>query len=153
EVGAGPAGSFFSSATGAIAFKPSGFSRNSQLVWFDRSGMRGSVAGTVGGYRNPEVSPGGRFVAFERGNKTTSPLWVMEVRNGLANRLTTDSASDRFPIWSPDGSSIVFLSDRGGVRKLYRRAVGVVGQDAALKIDAPDPPWGWSRLGNYLAFG
>jgi eukaryotic-like serine/threonine-protein kinase len=153
EIGSGPAGSFSVSTTGTIVFKATGFSRSSQLVWFDRSGMRGPSVGSVGDYRNPELSPDGRFVAFERGTTTTSHVWVMELRNGLANRLTTDQASDRFPIWSPDGSAIVFLSDRSGVRKLYRRSYGLVGQDVPLKIDAPDPPWGWSRLGNYLAFG
>jgi dipeptidyl aminopeptidase/acylaminoacyl peptidase len=153
DVGEGPAGSFSASSTGAIAFRPTGSSGSSQLIWYDRSGTRGSPLGPVGDYRNPELSPDGKLVAFERGARATSDIWIMDVTKGRASRLTTAPGAKMFPVWSPDGNSIVFFSGRDPTAQLYRRAVGEVGRDVALTTDAHDPPSDWSRDGRYLVFG
>ena len=44
-------------------------------------------------------------------------IWVQQVPGGEPIRITTDEADDREPSFSPDGSKIVFQSDReeGGI--------------------------------------
>ncbi len=65
---------------------------------------------------SPAVSPDGTLVVYEsnRGGPSGLDLWVSPVGGGQAVRLTTSvgGSYDRTADWSPDGSTIVFESDR-----------------------------------------
>jgi Tol biopolymer transport system component len=41
---------------------------------------------------------------------------------GIPTQFTFDPGSDWNPVWSPDGRTIVFSSNRKGVFNLYRKA-------------------------------
>jgi len=71
------------------------------------------VSGQINGAR---LSPTGQRVLFEaRGNLFNAP-----VGKGVARNLTARSnAHDREADWSPDGRTIVFVSDAGGEEELY----------------------------------
>ena len=47
-------------------------------------------------------------------------IYVMNLEGGSLQRLTNHGAIDTEPAWSPDGSSIVFTSDRAGKPQIYR---------------------------------
>lgn len=65
--------------------------------------------------RNNSISPDGTTIAFTyKGNIFTVP-----VTGGSAKQITTHTAYDTKPIWSPDGSKIVFASDREGSMDLF----------------------------------
>jgi len=72
------------------------------------------VSGQIHGAR---LSPTGQRVLFEaRGDLFNAP-----VDQGVARNLTgRSSAHDREADWSPDGQTIVFVSDAGGEEALYR---------------------------------
>ena len=42
-----------------------------------------------------------------------SDLWLVELKSGRRQRLTDDAYDEKEPAWSPDGSRIVFSTDRG----------------------------------------
>lgn len=65
--------------------------------------------------RNTAISPDGSTIAFTyRGDIFTVPA-----TGGVATQITSSQAYDTKPIWSPDGSTIVFASDRQGSLDLY----------------------------------
>lgn len=60
--------------------------------------------------RYPSISPDGSLIAF--GYK--GDLYLVSSGGGLATPLTIHDAQDMMPVWSPDGESIAFASDRYG---------------------------------------
>lgn len=68
----------------------------------------------------PRFSPDGRKVAYSVW--TTGgyrDLRVVDVATGEFQQLTHDRAIDMTPVWSPDGQTIYFSSDRTGIFNIY----------------------------------
>jgi Tol biopolymer transport system component/imidazolonepropionase-like amidohydrolase len=61
------------------------------------------------GLVRPVLSPDGTQIAFA----AVGEIYVMPAAGGTPTNLTTDAALDTDPAWSPDGSSIVYSSDKG----------------------------------------
>ena len=60
--------------------------------------------------RHPAISPDGKTIAFtHRGN-----LFTVPVEGGEARQLTFHEAHDYKAVWSPDGQTLAFASDRYG---------------------------------------
>ena len=60
--------------------------------------------------RYPAISPDGSQICFEY----EADLWIVPVAGGDARQLTVHEACDIAPVWSPDGKTIAFASDRFG---------------------------------------
>src|SRR5262249_59411631 len=69
---------------------------------------------------SPQLSPDGSCVAYAllevlvADDRYRSTVWVVPARGGDPRQLTRGSRRDFAPRWSPDGQSLVFLSDRDG---------------------------------------
>ena len=127
----------------------------STLTWLDRVGRPIGSLGT-GAYINPALSPDGARVAITRGDPQTaqSDIWIVDAY-GSARQLTSTPGVENFPVWSPDGSRVLFASDRNGAMSLYQKDANadagdpdeplVVSNDAKIPFD-------WSRDGRFLLF-
>jgi Tol biopolymer transport system component len=68
----------------------------------------------------PSLSPDGRWAAVAvvsydmKENNSTSHIWLLATEGSAQRQLTTHSARDSSPAWSPDGKWIAFLSKREG---------------------------------------
>ena len=114
------AGAFSVSDTGSVIYR-SGGGAPRQLTWFDRSGR---ALGTMGARDQndliaPALSPDGRQAVVHRTVQGNTDLWLLDTAR--TTRFTSHADLDRWGIWSPDGSWIVFGSNRKGVRDLKRR--------------------------------
>jgi gamma-glutamyltranspeptidase len=79
------------------------------------STIRAQDASPLAGARSPAYAPDGRLVVAVEGD-----LYVQQSPGGAWTRLTTGAAWDRDPVWTRDGSAIVFSTDRGGRFSLWR---------------------------------
>jgi len=145
---------FGASENGMLAFRSSGATSSRQLVWFDRGGKQVGDLGPPGAYVNPKVSPDGQQVAVEIAvGEANSDIWLLDLSRGVPTRFTSDSAHDYYPLWSPDGSRIVFASSRGGAFGLYQKSLSGAGkEEPLLKPDVVrrPSPYDWSADGRFL---
>ncbi|MEI6171407.1 MAG: hypothetical protein WCQ45_02875 [bacterium] len=70
-------------------------------------------------YLEPALSPDGRWLAYECAVDGKLELFARDVETGVAERLTENQADDFSPSWSPDGTSIVFASNRNNNVDIY----------------------------------
>jgi len=148
-VAGGRTAPFSVSVDGALAFV-GGVSLQYQLTWFDRAGTR-QPSVPAAAYNNVALSPDGRFVAFDRGSPPD--VWVLDLDRSVPTKLTSDPAGDHSPVWSPNGQTIVFSSNRGGGEGLYESRVGGGSADRLLlRGTSPMIPADWSRDGKHLVY-
>ena len=71
------------------------------------------------------LSPAGERVAYcvnkidATADKEFSTMFLLDIARGETRQMTNGRAMDRGPQWSPDGRSLAFISDRGGLAQLY----------------------------------
>jgi Tol biopolymer transport system component len=143
---------FSVSATGLVAYRTAGGRARRQLTWFDRAGKPLGVLGDPDETTSySSVSPDGQRAAVARDVQGNEDIWLLD--GTRISRLTFNPAIDLFPIWSPDGRSIAFASNRSGTYDLYRKAVDGSGT-AVLLVASPQPkfPTDWSRDGRFLLY-
>jgi len=148
-------GVFSVSDNGTLIYDPRGNTDNQQLAWFDRAGKQLGLADTAGNLSIPRLSPDGKRVAVaSRDPKTgTRDINVIDLARGARSKLTLDPANDYWPIWSPDGSHIVWASNRGRAYQLYQRPASGVGQDELLlESDVDLWPTDWSADGKFILY-
>ena len=114
----------YSASDNGILVWQSNWKREYQLLWFDREGKQlgsvGPVTDVTSG-QEPHLSPDGKRLVIKRNND----IWVIDLARDTGIRLT--SAFSQLPVWSPDGSQIIFQSStneagkRGIVRKRRER--------------------------------
>ena len=146
---------FAASTGGALAYRSEADAPTTQLMWFDRSGRRIGTIESTGPYRNISLSPDAKRVAVEVTDALThtQDVWLLDVGTGVASRFTFDPANEIFPTWSPDGSWIMFGSDRSGVINLYqKRSNGAGGDELLVRSSVQMSPITWTPDGSAVLY-
>jgi Tol biopolymer transport system component len=147
-------GAFTASANGVLAYRP-GAAERRQLTWVDQSGK---VLGPVGapdddGLGNPELAPDGRRVAVLRTHEGNTDVWLIETVTGVRSRFTFNDANDFLSVWSPDGRTLVFSSNRNRDYDLFEKPTNGSGADRLLLHSTPGKiPTSFSPDGRLLIY-
>jgi LysM repeat protein len=70
----------------------------------------------------PTPSPNGAqiaFMSYDRDGAGNWEIFMMDTSGGSVRRLTSNSANDGLPAWSPDGNTLAFASDRDGAWAIW----------------------------------
>ena len=145
---------FSVSREGTLAYR-TGEVAGSRLVWRDRSGKEIEAIPDSVDVSNPALSPRGDRLAFsgELGFNAAS-IWIRDLARGVNSRLTSGTPGESCPVWSPDGSRVVYHII--GRQDFYEKsAAGDEEPRLLLKAaEGADITFAgdWSRDGRYIVY-
>jgi len=92
-----------------------------QLVWFDSAGVRLGTLGPKGNFDTPRISPDGKRVVAHVADRRTglADLWIYGVDRPSSTRLTNEASWEGLPVWSADGATIYYSSDKNDYPEIY----------------------------------
>ncbi len=139
------------SLDGTLVYVPAGGSLRTK-VWVDRDGKEMEPLTDVrSGYIFPRLSPDGQRLAVQIDEEAESDIWVYDINRGTRIRLTAQGLN-RWPVWTPDGMGIAFVSNQ---YNLYRKPADGSGERELLPTGERTRtvfPTSWSPDGQTLAF-
>jgi eukaryotic-like serine/threonine-protein kinase len=153
-------GAFAVSDGGTLIYRKVGVPETTRtLVWIDRNGKVSEPIGAPIQSGTPVawLSPDNRFIAFSTSVEgRPDDIWTHDLQRNIRLRLTADQSVDHLPVWSPDGSQLMFDSHRSGKGS----AIYQVPANGAVAEKLFFDPEGnlfnaltdWSRDGRFLVF-
>ena len=128
----------------------------SRFVWKGRDGkLIGTAAGDQLEYpRYPRISPNGRRLAATVGPSNEGNIWIYDLTGASQPLKLTFKAHNVQATWTPDGSRVVFGSNRDGQRNLFwvPADASVLEPERLATSDNSQGPWAWSPDGQWLLF-
>jgi Tol biopolymer transport system component len=150
----GPSHAAFSvSQTGTVTYQTA--RQPTRLVWVDRTGKE------IGALGQPSVTSGFRISAdgarvaeaIVDPKTGTADVWVFELERGVSTRLHSNAVDEKSPVWSADGSRVLYRSDHRGPPDLYEITVGAPGSERlVLRDPGVQQPEDVSRDGRLLVY-
>jgi Tol biopolymer transport system component len=152
QTGRAPDAGIFSVSEDVLVYQSGPGESGSQLIWFDRTKEVGKL-GDVAPYSNVCLSPDGKSATVSVSERAGANIWFYELARGLKTPFTFGSAQARAQVWSPDGGSIVFNSNRKGHFDLYRKASsGAASEELLVESNLHKSPTSFSPDGRFLLY-
>jgi Tol biopolymer transport system component len=127
------------SRTGTIAYAGP-LSQNGRLVWFDRGGRPlGATETPEGDYADFRLSPDDTHLAASLVDPKTNAveIWLTDLARGGTSRVASGGLVTASALWSPDGTQLIFRSNKNGIIEFYQRSAAGGGNDRpVLSFDA-----------------
>jgi Tol biopolymer transport system component len=144
------------SANGELLYQHGAAGGGSQLFWYDAAGKQGEpVLPETADYYQPRLSPDAGKLAFSLETNGIGDIWVVDLARHTKTRLTFGPQYSGWPVWWPDGKSIVYSygPSAAGV-SLYRQNADGTGSKEKL-LETPGIsviPYSVSPDGRYIAY-
>jgi Tol biopolymer transport system component len=141
------------SATGSLVYVPGGVQASQRrLVWVNRNGAEQPLAAPARAYRGPRISPDGRRIAVGIAEQE-SQIWLYDLSRETLTRLTFEGNTNQYPVWTPDGKQVAFVSNKEGPGNVFwQLADGSGGLERLNTSEYTQTPHSWSPDGHLLAF-
>ncbi len=137
-----------------------------RLIWRDRTRALSTLISLPAEYTEPLLSPDQTRIAVDLFDpkasrrfgygvaKVRSDIWIVDASTGAGSQFTADPAADWGPVWSPDGTTIVFSSNRTDRLELYQASAHTDGRDAVrLASEGMNPvAQSWSPDGKFVLY-
>jgi serine/threonine protein kinase len=128
----------------------------SRLTWFDRSGQSDGTVGTPGQYLGVRLSPDGNTAAVSRVNPSENQpdIWLIDLQRGAETRVTFTPTLEMAPVWSPDGSRVLFAASPSLLQlQLFQQQVAGGGDASPVfKTEESVIPEDWSPDGQLVVY-
>jgi serine/threonine-protein kinase len=99
------------SRTGTLFFQSG--TQLSRVVIAGADGSRRTILDEPREYGFPRLSPDGNHLALTLGTADHRDIWLHDLEAGTLTRLTTEGTTNERPEWSPDGTRVLYRTDRG----------------------------------------
>jgi Tol biopolymer transport system component/predicted Ser/Thr protein kinase len=144
-------GLFSASENGILAYQSAKGSKT-QFTWLDRQGKVTGTVGTQGTHNSLSLSPDGKRVAYDEADLRTGEVSVWLVGAEEAPLRFTFGSIGFFPVWSPDGSRVVYSSLRGPPQIYQKVTSGAGDEEPLLESNQAKIPSGFSPDGRFLVY-
>ena len=141
------------SATGTLVYLGGGIGAPTYpAMWVDRDGGTSLLWSEPGSYAHPRLSPDGKRLALSVLRDGNWDIWIYDIEREVSTRFTFGEGYDGDEVWSPDGSELLFTSDRGGTTTVYRKGADGSGEAEMLLAEPIDQLYAtsWSPDGRYV---
>ena len=118
------------------------------ILWASALGCGAVGAVTPMWLRDVKISPDGKEIAFTY----KGDIWKVPVAGGTAVRLTSQPSYESEPVWSPDGKSIAFASDRTGGTDIYIMSSNGGSATRLTTNSVAETPEAFTPDGKYVLF-
>jgi len=145
---------FAASGNGMLVYQlGGGDDSGAQLTWVDRSGRHTGTIGEPGIYGDLTLSPDMKKVAYTRTDldSGTGDIWIEDIERGVRTRFTFGDTNEYSPVWSPDGSRIVY-SVTGRFDHMYVKPSGGGTETLLDDTDMDTQPTDWSSDGKLIIY-
>jgi len=147
-------GAFSVSDDGILAYR-AGVSSIVQFAWVDRISRKLTPVGIPGLYAEPCFSPDEKRVVLDKveAQPKSGDLWLLDLSRGTTTRFTFNPSQEVCPLWSRDGTHIVFSSNRNGQQDLYQKnSAGTGNEEPLLHTGVDLYADDWSMDGRYILY-
>lgn len=107
---------------------------------------------------SPQVSPDGSKIVYVRHSmdrlkdQDRGDLWIIDVKSGEQRPLVTGGASAGGPVWSPDGSRLLYSTSKDGKPELRLLYVDTGDSFSLAQLEQGPSGAKWSPDGKMIAF-
>lgn len=110
------------SVTGTLLDGEAQRARN-ELVWRKRDGTLIEVAAEESDYITPNISPDASRIAVTKADPISGDydIWIDDLRQKHLSRFTFQRGINYYPVWTPNGESIIYTSNFAGRLMVYRK--------------------------------
>jgi serine/threonine-protein kinase len=147
--------SISSTGTAAYIAGPVGPVTSRLLGIGDRAGVVTALPVPEANFQHVRASRDGSTLAIGTHDGTQAIVWTYPLSGSAAMQRLTHEGNNSAPIWSPDGASVAYASDREGKPGIYRQRIDGTGSIERLTSAGPGElhmPESWSPDGLTIAF-